>query len=173
MAEAAADTSKSVTKADKILAALDSLNGRVDSIEKKADAMADAMADASKRKDGDLALDVPEKKAVPVQGGDNPPKVADKKKDSAAADASKRADRDKDEDTSVANVTKGSGDSAAADAGKKRADWPGDDDDDKKKDDAAKRKDGGGGWQNEGNEGKDPPKDKDWDKKDFEGRRDG
>ena len=106
---------------------------------------------------------------MPVQGGDNPPKVADKKKDSAAADASKRADRDKDEDTSVANVTKGSGDSAAADAGKKRADWPGDDDDDKKKDDAAKRKDGGGGWQNEGNEGKDPPKDKDWDKKDSKG----
>ena len=160
MAEAAVDSSKSVTKADKILAALDSLNSRVDSIEKKADER--AAADASKRKDGDLALEVKPKENEPVQGGDNPPKVADKKKDAKGDDA-KRADRDKDMDTSVSNVTKG--DAATG----KRADWDDDDDKDKKDDAAkadAKRKDAGGGWQNEGKEGQDPPKDPDWDKKD-------
>ena len=120
MAEAAADTSKGMTKADQILSKLDSISSRQDSIEKKADA-ALAASDAKGRKDGDLALEVKPKESEEVVGGE---------KDPAKEDSKKKAD---------ATITVS---------------------------DAAKRKDGGGGFQNEGKEGQDPPKDKDWDKKD-------
>ena len=148
MGEAAVDTAKSDggggSTIDRVLAKLDSIHSRMDAIEAKA-----SRDDAKgKKDDGDLTLqhEGSEKEPPPVQGGEHPPVAADKKKksDSAEADDSekkadgkKRADRDKDEDTTVGNVTKGD----EAKKPKAKADWDDEDEDkDKKKDDAAKPK---------------------------------
>jgi hypothetical protein len=118
-----ADAGGGGTMLDKVLSSLDSLHGRMDGFEK--------FMNNSKKAD---EFPPEDKEAA----GENKSVTDKKRKDSAEADAAKKAD------------------------------W--DDEDEKKKDSAAKadgkRKDAGGGFQNEGEEGKEPPKDPNWNKKD-------